>query len=82
MRTLEFRGRMVDNLSIDGVDYRDFPDFCDAYFEHACWADTGEWLTDEELNALTEEHGGVINEMAHDRTLDYASDMYDLMMDR
>jgi hypothetical protein len=82
MTTVQFRGRMVDNLSIDGVDYKDFPDFCDAYFEHAVWADTGEWLTDEELNSLSEEHGDIINEMAHESVVCYASDMYDYLMDR
>ncbi|CAB4133508.1 hypothetical protein UFOVP257_230 [uncultured Caudovirales phage] len=82
MTTVQFRDRMVDNLSIDGVDYKDFPDFCDAYFDYAEWVDTGIPLNDDELNVLSEEHGDIINAMAHDSVNDYASDMYDLMMDR
>ncbi len=82
MTTIQFRNRMVCNLSIDGVNYNDFPDFCDVYFEYAEWADTGKPLTDEELHSLSDEHGDIINEMAHERTIDYASDMYDYLTDR
>ena len=28
-------GRVVCDVQIDGVDTRDYPDFCDAYFSYA-----------------------------------------------
>lgn len=56
--------REVEDISIGGVDTRDYPDFCDAFFDKALWADTGEQLTDEELVQLQREYPEVLNEMA------------------
>lgn len=58
-----FKNRKVVNLEVDGVDSRDFPDFCDAYFSYACYED-GTQLTDDELNEITDLHGDVVNKMA------------------
>lgn len=58
-----FKNRKVVNLEVDGVDSRDFPDFCDAYFSYACYED-GTQLTDDELNEITDLHGDVVNQMA------------------
>jgi hypothetical protein len=82
MVKLLFHGHEVTNVSIDGVKNDDYPDFCDAYFDHAEWEDTGIPLSDDDLNELTEIYGDVINEMAHESVTDYAADMYDYMMDR
>ena len=46
---LELNGRAVVDTSIDGIDLRDYPDFCDAYFESAVYSDNGTALTDDEL---------------------------------
>jgi hypothetical protein len=59
-------GREVVDVELDGVDTRDYPDFCDAYFSHAVFNDTGEDLTDAELEKLTEDNPDVINEMCHE----------------
>lgn len=56
--------REVVDAEIDGVDPSDYPDFCDAYFIRAYFADSGLELDEEELNQLTEENGDVIMEMA------------------
>ena len=56
----------VENLSIDGVDMMDYPDFCDVYFDYGTWADTGKELTDDELELLTQQNGDILNEMAHE----------------
>lgn len=56
-------GKKVIDLEVDGVDSRDYPDFCDAYFSHAAYED-GTLLTDDELNHLTEIYGDIVNEMA------------------
>lgn len=47
--------RSVVDLDIDGIDMRDYPDFCDAYIASAAWEDTGENLTDEELEELNDD---------------------------
>jgi len=39
----------IEDLEVDGVDTKDYPDFCDAFFCHAIWKETGEELTDDEL---------------------------------
>jgi hypothetical protein len=64
---MEINGRKVVNASIDGVHKWDYPDFCDAYFESAEYEDTGDPLTDKELEKLTNEYGDVINRMAHEK---------------
>ena len=48
-----FKNRKVIDVEVDGIDRGDFPDFCDSYFSSAIWADTGEFLTDEELEEMT-----------------------------
>jgi len=58
--------REVVDLQLAGVDRRDYPDFCDAYIESAYWADTGEALTDEELEKFNDENGDLLNQMAHE----------------
>lgn len=66
---MKLNNRNVVDAEIDGVDSRDYPDFCDAYFCYAVWEDTKEELTDIELEQLTNEFGGTINEMAFERYL-------------
>jgi hypothetical protein len=62
-------GRVVVDVEVDGVDTRDYPEFCDAYFSYAVFEDTLEELTDLELELLTENNGDVLNEMAFERYL-------------
>lgn len=44
--------RDVVDAEVDGVDTRDYPDFCDAYFSRAIFADTGEELNEAQLDRL------------------------------
>lgn len=64
---LKFKNRWVENVQIDGVDGRDYPDFVDTYVCYATWAGTDLELTDRELEELTEElYGdGTLNQLAH-----------------
>jgi len=57
-------GRKVIDVAVDGVDSKDYPDFCDAYFYTGFYED-GTELTDNELEELTEEYPEVVNEMAY-----------------
>jgi hypothetical protein len=48
---LQLNGRTVVDARVDGIDMSDYPDFCDAYFESACYED-GTALTDDELSMI------------------------------
>ena len=54
----------IENIEVDGVDSKDYPDFCDAYFCSASWKDTGENLSDEELELLQEKYPELVHELA------------------
>ena len=43
----------IDNIEVDGIDYADYPDFCDAYIASADY--DGREMTDEELNLLNDD---------------------------
>jgi len=54
--------REVEDLEIDGVDTKDYPDFCDAFFVSGIYQ--GRELTDNELDQLTEDYPEIVSEMA------------------
>ena len=43
----------IDNVVVDGIDYADYPDFCDAYIASADY--DGREMTDEELDLLNDD---------------------------
>ena len=63
---LQLNGRAVVDARVDGIDMSDDPDFCDAYFESACYED-GTALTDDELNDLTDQNPETLHEMIYDQ---------------
>jgi hypothetical protein len=56
----------VENIEIDGVDTRDYPDFCDAFISSANLISTGRELTEEELEFLTDTYPSLVNELAYE----------------
>jgi hypothetical protein len=62
---LELNGRTVVDATIDGIDMRDYPDFCDAYFDTAFYED-GTALTDDELIELTDNNPDLLHEQIYD----------------
>jgi hypothetical protein len=50
---MKFDYLKLDNVVIGGVDFEDFPDFCDAYVESADY--DGVELTDVELEELSQD---------------------------
>lgn len=60
---MELNGRGINksSLSVDGIDTRDYPDFCDAYFEYGLFVD-GTELTDDELEELGDKYRDVLHE--------------------
>ena len=45
--------KKIDNIEIDGIDTKDYPDFCDAYISSADY--DGVAMTDEQLDELNED---------------------------
>lgn len=54
------------SVEIEGIDMRDYPDFCDAFMVYAEYED-GTVLNEQEMEDL--ENDGVVNELIHDRQL-------------
>lgn len=46
--------KLISNIEVDGIDTRDFPDFCDAFISYAEY--DGVEMTDEELDTLNEDY--------------------------
>ena len=65
--TLLLNGRKVVDEEVDGVDSSDYPDFCDAYFSSAYYDDTGEALSDQDLEKLQDLFPEVLWEKCFDR---------------
>jgi hypothetical protein len=65
----------VSSIEVEGVNSWDSPDFVDAYITYAEFAD-GTPLSDDELDQLTDEHGDLVNQAAHD-SLQGAGDFLD-----
>ena len=63
---LQLNGRTVVDAVVDSIDMSDYPDFCDAYFESACYED-GTALTDDELIDLTDQNLETLHEMIYDQ---------------
>ena len=43
----------IDSIEIDGVDMKDYPDFCDSYISYAEY--NGKEMTDEQLDEINED---------------------------
>jgi hypothetical protein len=52
---LTFNGRKLTAVTVQDIDFKDYPDFCDAFIESAVWEDTGEALTDDELDQVNDD---------------------------
>ena len=54
---------LIDNITFDGIDYNDYPDFVDASIVTADY--DGREMTDEELDELNED-SEFVGERVHD----------------
>ena len=50
-------GLVATDFDMEGIDYADYPDFCDAYICDANVLDNGEWrsATEDEIDELNED---------------------------
>lgn len=46
--------KKLDDVQVDGIDFRDYPDFCDAFLVYATYE--GRELTEKELDEVQEEN--------------------------
>ena len=57
--------KKIDNIEIDGIDTKDYPDFCDAYISSADY--DGKPMTDKQLDELNEDgdfqHECIMNDL-------------------
>tara|TARA_R110002051_G_C8608355_1_gene481485 strand:+ start:576 stop:776 length:201 start_codon:yes stop_codon:yes gene_type:complete len=53
MENKKFDYKKIDNIQIEGIDYSDYPDFCDAFISGAYY--DGVPMTDEEIDELNED---------------------------
>lgn len=54
----------IEDIEVDGVDTKDYPDFSDAFFSYAIYKDTEIELTEDELEQLAEDYPEILTEMA------------------
>ena len=75
-------GKEVDmhSLEVGGIDYGDYPDFVDAYFEAGNFVD-GTPLSDHDLEQLTSERGDLVSELASEHMIDAGDDYRDRQRD-
>ncbi|HEY5688555.1 MAG TPA: hypothetical protein VIS27_09655 [Yeosuana sp.] len=66
LKSREINLDLITDIEVDGVDTRDYPDFCDGYIASATWSDTLEPLTDDELDDLNQSHGQFVYECIYD----------------
>jgi len=50
-KTMDYK--KIDNIEIDGIDFKDYPDFCDAYIVSADY--NGKPMTDKQLDEINED---------------------------
>jgi hypothetical protein len=57
--------KKIDNIEIDGIDIKDYPDFCDAYILSADY--DGVPMTDEQLDEINDDgdfqHECIMNDL-------------------
>lgn len=59
--TIDFR--LIDDVVVDGIDYSDYPDFCDAFIAEATYK--GQPMTDEMLDVLNTEYTDFVLESVY-----------------
>lgn len=56
----------LNSISVDGIDTKDYPDFCDAYVEYAEFMD-GLPLNDTQLDRLRDDYPEIVHEAVFER---------------
>ena len=59
--TIDFS--LIDNVVVNGIDYKDYPDFCDAYISEADY--DGNPMSDEMLDDLNTDYRDFVYEKVY-----------------
>ena len=68
--TYKLNNLEVTDVEVDGIDMKDYPDFCDAYIDSAKFVSSGKELTDVELEQLQEQNADEFYEDVMDKVID------------
>lgn len=66
----------VIDVEVDGIDMKDYPDFCDAFISFARFENTGIALDEEQLYNLQEQNPESFYETVHEEVLSIADKYY------
>lgn len=58
----------ITNVQVEGIDYNDYPDFCDAFISSAEW-DDGTELTSDELDELSDKFPDYVYERIYEAAI-------------
>jgi hypothetical protein len=64
---MKYQASKIDDIEIDGIDTKDYPDFCDAYILRCVY--DGRELTDEELDELQNQRPDLVYEYVLDELI-------------
>lgn len=53
----------IDNMEFDGIDFADYPDFCDAFLIAADY--DGKEMTEEQIDYINDAHYDFVNEQVY-----------------
>ena len=59
--TIDFK--LIDNVIVNGIDYKDHPDFCDTYISEADY--NGKPMDEEMINAIITDYTDFVLEQVH-----------------
>ena len=59
--TIDFS--LINNVVVNGIDYKDYPDFCDAYISEADY--DGNPMSDEMLDDLNTDYRDFVHEQVY-----------------
>jgi len=59
--TIDFK--LIDNVIVDGIDYKDYPDFCDAYISEADY--NGKPMDEEMIEVLNYDYTDFVLEQVY-----------------
>lgn len=65
VESVHINPEMIGDVEVDGIDFNDAPDFCDAYISRAWWKDGNE-LSENEIDLLNEDFGEFVYQKVQD----------------
>jgi len=67
----------IAGIEMDGVDLKDYPHYTDAFIAHAVWKDSGQALSDAELEELNNNYQDFVHRHANEHAIDHTAHIAD-----